>query len=154
VHRLEGYRQALLERGIKPRPEYIIAAPGDVESRTRGAEAMGTLLELNPRPDGVFCFNDPLAMGAMNCALDRGLQIPADIALIGCGNLLYDDSLRVPLSSVDQHSRNIGEEAARLTLAILNSKVPPKPESVVLEPRLVIRQSTRRSPKVAELEHS
>ena len=101
-------------------------------------------LSLKPRPDGVFCFNDPLAMGAMNYALDQGIRIPEDLAVIGCGNLHYDDSLRVPLSSIDQHSRQIGEQAARITLAILHSKVPPKPETVVLQPQLVVRGSTRR----------
>src|SRR5438034_11665580 len=74
---------------------------------------MRRLLSLDPRPDGVFCFNDPLAMGAMNFTLNQGLRIPEDIALIGCGNLHYDDSLRVPLSSIDQHSERIGQEADR-----------------------------------------
>ena len=108
---------------------------------------MGQLLSLKPRPDGVFCFNDPLAMGSMNYALDQGLRIPEDIAVIGCGNLHYDDSLRVPLSSIDQHSRRIGEEAARIALAILKSKMPPKPETVVLQPELIIRGSTQRTGK-------
>jgi LacI family transcriptional regulator len=105
---------------------------------------MSQLLSLKPRPDGVFCFNDPLAMGAMNYALDHGLRIPEDIAVIGCGNLHYDDSLRVPLSSIDQHSRQIGEESARVTLGILSSKIPLKPETVVLQPELVVRRSTQR----------
>lgn len=145
VRRLDGYRRALSQNGLRPVDEYIIAEPkGDVESRQRGQDAMRELLKLNPRPDAVFCFNDPLAMGAMNYALDKGLRIPEDIAIIGCGNLHYDDSLRVPLSSIDQHSRRIGEEAARLTLRILNSKIPPKPETVILPPELIVRRSTGR----------
>ena len=145
VRRLDGYRRALAQNGLRPVDEYIIAEPkGDVESRQRGQDAMRELLKLNPRPDAVFCFNDPLAMGAMNYALDKGLRIPEDIAIIGCGNLHYDDSLRVPLSSIDQHSRRIGEEAARLTLRILNSKTPPKPETVILPPELIARRSTGR----------
>src|SRR6185312_2476076 len=90
------------------------------------------------------CFNDPLAMGVMNYALDHGIRTPEDIAVIGCGNLHYDISLRVPLSSIDQHSRRIGEEAARIALTTLNSKAPPKPETVVLQPQLVVRRSTQR----------
>jgi LacI family transcriptional regulator len=105
---------------------------------------MRRLLSLKARPDGVFCFNDPLAMGAMNYALERGLHIPEDIAIVGCGNLHYDDALSVPLSSINQHSRKIGQEAARITLGILNSKTTPKAESVVLQPELVVRRSTQR----------
>ena len=145
IRRMEGYKRALAQASLKVVDDYIITErKGDVGTKQRGAEAMSQLLSLKPWPDGVFCFNDPLAMGAMNYALDHGLRIPEDIAVIGCGNLHYDDSLRVPLSSIDQHSRRIGEEAARLTLGILNSKVPPKPESVVLQPVLIVRGSTQR----------
>ena len=145
TRRLEGYRRALTQTGFKVIDDYIITEPkGDVDTRQRGAEAMRQLLSLKARPDGVFCFNDPLAMGAMNYALDRGLHIPEDIAIVGCGNLHYDDALSVPLSSINQHSRKIGQEAARITLGILNSKTPPKPESVVLQPELVVRRSTQR----------
>ena len=143
--RVEGYKRALKQAGMKVVEDYIISEPkGDVETRQRGAEAMRQLLALKARPDGVFCFNDPLAMGAMNYALDQGLHIPEDIAVIGCGNLHYDDALSVPLSSVDQHSWRIGQEAARIALAILSSKVPPKNEIVILQPELSIRRSTQR----------
>ena len=145
IRRMEGYKRALTQSGFQVVDDYIITEPkGDIETRQRGAEAMRQLLTLKPRPDGVFCFNDPLAMGAMNYALDAGIRIPEDIAVIGCGNLHYDDALSVPLSSVDQHSRRIGQEAARIALAILNSKIPPKRETVVLQPDLVVRRSTRR----------
>ncbi len=145
IRRVEGYKQALAGARMKVIDGYIIAEhKGDVETKQRGAEAMRQLLNLKPRPDGVFCFNVPLPMGAISCALDQGIRIPEDIAIIGCGNLHYDDSLQVPLSSIDQHSRRIGEEAARITLRILDSKVPPKPESVVLQPELIVRKSTKR----------
>ena len=145
TRRLEGYKQALVQSKLHVSDNYIITEQqGDTESRQRGADAMRRLLTLKPRPDGVFCFNDPLAMGAMNYALDAGIRIPEDIALIGCGNLHYDDSLRVPLSSVDQHSREIGKEAARIALGILTAKTAPAPETVILKPELVVRRSTQR----------
>jgi len=75
---------------------------------------MQSLLALNPKPDGVFCYNDPLAIGAMDTILAAGLSIPGDIAIIGCGNLHYDDALRVPLSSVDQQNAQVGEAAGKL----------------------------------------
>ena len=147
LQRLEGYKRVLGQNGRNVIEEYVISEPkGDVGTRQRGAEAMKQLLSRKPQPDGVFCFNDPLAMGAINEAVAQGLRIPEDIAVIGCGNLHYDDSLRVPLSSIDQHSRRIGEEAARLVLDTLKSKVSLKPESVLLPPELVVRASTQRRP--------
>ncbi len=147
IQRLRGYHRALQRNGIPLRPEFVIAEPkGDVESRQRGGAAMQELLHLGARPDGVFFFNDPLALGAMNFVLDRGLRIPEDVALIGCGDLHYDDTLRVPLSSINQRSRLIGEEAARVTLAILKSKKPLPVEKIVLQPELVVRASTLKRP--------
>jgi LacI family transcriptional regulator len=104
---------------------------------------MQMLLEAKTRPDGVFCYNDPLAIGAMKTILGRNLRIPEDIALIGCGNLHYDDLLRVELSSVDQHSRQIGERAGELVLSLLESKQKSRPRSHILQPELVVRASTR-----------
>jgi LacI family transcriptional regulator len=145
IGRLEGYKRALARGDVKINDQYIIHEPkGDVETKQLGAEAMAQLLRLNPRPDGVFCFNDPLAMGAMDYAIEQRLRIPEDVAIIGCGNLHYDDSLRVGLSSIDQHSRRIGEAAARIALGILGSRLPPAPETVVLRPELIIRASTYR----------
>jgi LacI family transcriptional regulator len=106
---------------------------------------MRLLLAETPRPDGVFCFNDPLAIGAMNAILDAGLRIPEDIAVIGCGNLHYNGSLRVPLSSIDQRSQQVGEQTGHLLLKLIESKSRPDPVSLILEPDLVARESTRRT---------
>ena len=105
---------------------------------------MTQLLALDPRPDGVFCFNDPMAIGAMHSIHEAGLRIPDDIAVIGSGNLHYDAELRVPLSSVDQQTDLIGERAARLTLSLLESKKPQRKRSFIIQPKLVIRASTQR----------
>src|ERR1051326_4753960 len=128
--RLEGYRRALLEAGLEIRDAYIVAEPKrDLETKEIGVASMRRLLNAKPRPDGVFCFSDRIAMSALNYALEHNVRLPEDIALIGCGNLHYDDALKVPLSSIDLHSRHIGEEAARIALAMVNSKTRGKPAS-------------------------
>jgi LacI family transcriptional regulator len=103
---------------------------------------MRALLQCDPRPDAVFCYNDPIAIGATNTILEAGLRVPEDIALVGCGNLHYDDWLRVPLSSIDQHSAQIGQRAGEILLQMIEEREWPVPEQVVLEPKLVIREST------------
>jgi LacI family transcriptional regulator len=143
--RFEGYRQALRQRGIEYSEEYVVRRNFvDTETTRQGMEAMRLLLERDPRPDGVFCFNDPLAIGAMNTILDAGLRIPEDIALIGCGNLPNDNCLRVPLSSIDQQSQMIGQRAADLVLSLIESKQKPRAQTIILEPTLVVRSSTQR----------
>jgi len=85
-----------------------------------------------------------MAIGAIHAILDAGLRIPEDVAVIGCGNLHYDSELRVPLSSIDQNTEQIGERAASLTLSLLESKNRPRNKTVIIEPQLVIRASTDR----------
>lgn len=145
VGRLEGYRKALQRNGIEYSPALVISRSRvDIESTRLGAEAMRLLLEQRPLPDGIFAYNDPLAIGAMDAILEAGLRIPGDIAVIGCANLHYDAFLSVPLSSVDQHSREIGERTAQILLGILGSKLPLQPMSMILEPSLVARASSLR----------
>ena len=147
VGRLEGYNQVLSKHGMSPAQGYVIMGrSGDADSWSSGHEAMKTLLKLNPLPDGVFCYNDPFAIGAIDAILEDGLRVPQDIAVIGCGNLHFDKSLRVPLSSIDQQSAAIGDRAGKLLLSIIGAKTPPQPKSIMLEPRLVARESTRRKP--------
>ena len=143
--RLKGYLSALAKHKSRPLPGYV-SAPRmvDVQSRDSGADLMRQLLSLNPRPDGVFCYNDPMAIGAIHSILDAGLRVPEDIAVIGSGNLHYDTELRVPLSSVDQQTEQIGERAGRLTLSLLESKTPTRNRTIILQPQLVNLATTDR----------
>jgi LacI family transcriptional regulator len=83
-------------------------------------------------------------MGAMLAAIESGVRIPQDLALIGSGNVRYAKFLRVPLSSIDQQSGEIGERAAKLSLKLIESKTPQKTTSVLLAPKLIARESTAR----------
>jgi LacI family transcriptional regulator len=150
--RLEGYRKALKKAGIPFRPELVSeVSRGDVQSKTQGANEAARLLALSPRPDGLFCFSDPMAIGAMEAALQANISIPRQLAVIGCGNLHYDASLRVPLSSIDQRSEKIGQSAAGIVFNLtLKEKyaeeeiAPAEIQHVVLRPQVVARQSTAR----------
>jgi LacI family transcriptional regulator len=150
--RLEGYKRALKKAGIPFREELVSeVSRGDVGSKAQGANEAARMLRRRTRPDGLFCFSDPMAMGALDAALDAGISIPKQLAVIGCGNFHYDGSLRIPLSSVDQDNVGIGQRVAEIIFAQALDDKPTgnhvntvKKEYVVLNPRLVIRQSTIR----------
>jgi LacI family transcriptional regulator len=143
--RLEGYHQALERHGIGLPAAYVVRPTrGDDAADASGYAAMHQLLKLEPRPDAVFCYNDPIAMGAMKAILESGLRVPEDIAVVGCGNVNYAELLRIPLSSVDQNSAAIGERAARLALSLIAAKTRPRPRRVLLKPTLVVRDSSRK----------
>lgn len=146
LDRQSGYSIALAQRGLGLPPEYIVKyGHGDDAGDATGYNSMKQLLQLKPRPDGVFCCNDPIAMGALRAILDAGLQIPKDIAVVGCGNVHYDDLLKVPLTSIDQDSNGLGTSAAKLALSIIKQKSKSTPRNVLLEPKLVVRASSQRT---------
>jgi LacI family transcriptional regulator len=130
---------------VKSLPGQVFATGTvDVHSTESGAKLTKRLFALNPRPDGIFAYNDPMAIGAIEAILDADLRVPGDVAFIGSGNLYYDAKLRIPLSSIDRHTEQIGERAARLTISLLGSKTGPRNKAVLIQPELVIRASTDR----------
>jgi len=141
LRRLQGFRRTLKKLGKQYFPEYIAIGGRSDEG---GYRAMKELVKLKRPPDGVFCYNDPVAAGAIKAALESGFRIPDDIAIVGAGNVHYSDLLRVPLSTIDQGSSTIGETAAKILLNCIGKKTPPPPECVLLPPRLIPRESSCR----------
>jgi LacI family transcriptional regulator len=138
---LRGYRRTLVEHGLKAPPEYVVS--GQHQEAT-GHGAMRQLLRLNPQPDGVFCYNDPVAAGGIKAVFEAGLNVPNDIAIIGAGNVHCSDLLSTPLSTVDQNSSAIGETAAELIMQCMEAKTPCRPRSILIPVRLVVPESSRR----------
>jgi len=142
--RFLGYKKALAGHRLALDEKYVVQREhGDESGDTTGRKAMEKLLQGNPIPDAVFCYNDPAAIGAMNAILAAGLRIPEDIAVIGGGNIRYADSFRVPLSSVSISTSSLGERTGKLALQLAASKKQLKPKTFLIRPKLVIRDSTK-----------
>jgi LacI family transcriptional regulator len=141
AQRLEGYRLALAKHGIPLHPGYVVAGGHGDES---GCEGMRQLLAIRPLLDGVFCFNDLVAIGAMKAVVEAGLKMPDDISIVGAGNVHYSDVLATPLTTIDQGTCRIGVLAAELLMERLASKRAMRPKKILIPPRLVERESTRR----------
>lgn len=140
--RLSGYSQTVREAGCEP--ESVMSAGYDDVS---GHAAMKKLLRKGQMPDGVFCYNDPVAIGAMRAITEAGHSVPGDVAVVGAGNIHYSDILAVPLTTVDQGTREIGRRAAEILLRHIESDRPLKPKKVLIAPRLVVRASSRKNPR-------
>jgi LacI family transcriptional regulator len=142
LDRVLGYKNALRRAGMGIDESLIVTRARVEESGDAvGFELMQTLLQAEEPPDGVFCYNDLTALGAMDAALKAGLRIPEDVAMIGCGNLRYARYLRVPLSSIDQHAEELGRRAGHMAVE-LSEKRDLQPQTVLVPPTLVIREST------------
>ncbi|WP_158785504.1 LacI family DNA-binding transcriptional regulator [Granulicella sp. L46] len=143
IDRRKGYKNALARHKIRVDADYVVSrSRGDESGDITGGQAMERLLKLDARPDAVFCYNDPAAIGAMSAILDAGLRIPEDIAVVGCGNIRYSESLRVPLTSVDVSSSMLGETAGKLALQLVKGGKSVMPRQILVPPKLVVRQSS------------
>ena len=138
--RYEGYCKALSENGIAL-AEGLVYREGPPDfSYGRGCRAVEFLLESNADFDGVVAQSDEEAMGVVNTLFEKGLRVPEDVRVIGMDNAPYCNFARTSLSSVSQS----GSQRGRIAFEMLMELIDGKPvESVMIDPRLFIRDSTR-----------
>ncbi|VXB06357.1 LacI family transcriptional regulator [Arthrobacter sp. 9AX] len=138
--RLNGSKKAVDEVAGAALEVFATSDQSVIAGREIGNRIMGR--ERQERPDALFCTNDLLAIGVMQSLLqERGLSIPGDIALIGYDDIDFAQSAVVPLSSIRQPARLIGETAVDLLLQKLKQ---PEHEHrhIWFEPNLIAREST------------
>lgn len=137
--RREGYEAALRDHGLPIRPEYIVPVGYHEEDGRRGAEQ---LMKLDEMPDGLFAINDPVALGAFLYLQDHQIRIPEQIGIVGFSDNPNASLVRPALTTVHQPAYEMGKTAATLLLEILSGKSPVQEKTVMLDTRLVIREST------------
>lgn len=152
VHeRARAYREVLTEHGL-PVAEPLLGA----WSEAWGHEAVARLFDggagqafngkVGERPDAVFCGNDQIARGVIDALRERGINVPADVGVIGFDNWeIVAEATRPPLTSVDMNLAALGREAG-LTLLSLVGGQAAAPGIRKLPCRLVVRQSCGRPP--------
>ncbi|UYQ91744.1 LacI family transcriptional regulator [Chitinophaga horti] len=141
--RLKGYIDALNVHNIALDDDLIVYGKVSIES---GRECMNRLLAGTNVPDGVFAVEDFTALGAMQAIKSAGKKMPEEIALIGFANEAFGEYLTPSLSTVNQQTVVMGEEAAKLFFDIQRKGHSPngQPQKLVLEPALICRQSSKR----------
>jgi LacI family transcriptional regulator len=94
------------------------------------------------RPDAIFAANDLLAIGLLQALFMQGnIAIPAEIALVGYDDILFASASVVPLTSIRQPSRLIGETAVQILLEEADDP-ELEPRQILYQPELVVRASS------------
>ena len=114
--RLEGYQNALRERGLNFDPTLIKVGKWDESS---GYQLAHELMRLPQPPDAIFCASDSLAVGALDALHELGLQVPRDIALVGFDNRHFSAYQRPPLTTVALPLYEMGKLAGELLLGAI-----------------------------------
>jgi LacI family repressor for deo operon, udp, cdd, tsx, nupC, and nupG len=132
--RSAGYRAALRAGGLSYQPSLVV--PASSFHRGSGAEAMARLLDQlargsGPVPDAVFCYNDLLAIGAMQAVLQRGLRIPDDVAVVGFDDIEEARYAFPPLTTIAPDKEALARCAvAQLFARLADQDAPPTSHQV------------------------
>jgi LacI family transcriptional regulator, repressor for deo operon, udp, cdd, tsx, nupC, and nupG len=137
--RLAGYRRGLEAAGLPFVSEYVGYV--DAFRRSDGAAAMARLLDVVNPPDAVFCFSDPLALGALRVLHERGYVVPRDVAVVGFDDI-EDGRFSTPtLSSISPDKAFIASQTLALLAARLDGTAYA-PASYLAPHKLIVRESS------------
>jgi LacI family transcriptional regulator len=135
--RFDGYKDALSAKGIKFDASLVRAClPLWADAKAE----MTSLLAVRKPPTALVCFNDLLALGAMLALSETGRQPGRDLAIVGFDDIKLAAAWKPGLTTIAVRPRELGREAGNLLLDRINGSTR-SPQSILLAPRLVIRES-------------
>lgn len=142
--RERGFVTRLREAGIALSSPQLRRAAPTVEG---GRDSMRRLLATSPRPTGVFCANDLMAIGALKQCLVAGLMLPHDLSVVGCDDIELARYVTPELTTIAVPARELGARAARLLLQLIEQSSQRVRASTPLPVRLIARGSSGAAPK-------
>jgi len=137
--RAEGYRAALAAAGVEYNPDWVRHCVPMVEG---GRETARDLLTAHPELTAIFCFNDLVAIGALQACADLGRTVPGDVAIVGFDDIPLAALVTPPLTTCRVPRYELGSEAMRLLLDKIGGCSDEEHKEVILQPKLIVRDST------------
>jgi LacI family transcriptional regulator len=137
LRRLMGYSAALEEYGVEVNQEFIRYCVPTVQG---GKAATEQLINQQPNLTALFCFNDLVAIGALQCCQEMGRSVPEDMAIIGYDDIPMASWVTPKLTTCKVNFEDMGKEATRLLINHIN-ECAGNCNNLVLEPQLIIRDS-------------
>ncbi|MYM84466.1 substrate-binding domain-containing protein [Duganella sp. FT50W] len=119
ARRNQGLQAGLAKHGVEVAAVQAMPLPATF---ALGREGLAALLARCPGIDAVVCSSDTLAHGVLTEAIGRGLAVPAQLAVVGFGDLNFAAHTHPPLSTVRVDGANIGRMAAQAILDRLDGK--------------------------------
>jgi LacI family transcriptional regulator len=142
--RFEGYREALISRGIPIDPHYVL------DSHWNEAEAYSGMLQLLTLPDpptALYCCNYNMAVGALRRIKEHGLRVPDDISFISFDDVPLFRLHEAGITAIAQPVAKIAESISSiLTTRLSDRTTAHAPHTITLDCDIILRGSTRRYP--------
>lgn len=143
--RLKGFLDTMKKNGADPNSRCEIFRYSFSTENTAFDEGYKIGMSLNIKNldiDGVFLFNDLIAMGFQKALLEQNIKIPEDISIVGFDNIERCSEARVPLTTIDVPRYEIGKTAYQILKERMEGTEFKEAKSIHLEPQLIIREST------------
>ncbi|HFC00241.1 MAG TPA: LacI family transcriptional regulator [Phaeodactylibacter sp.] len=141
--RKKGYLDALRDHDIPVDESLILEG---VLKKDEGYEAMTTLMNLPNPPDALFSSSDYSALGGIIKLKEMGIKIPEEMGIVGFSNEMFTSIISPKMTSIDQHSKEIGNCAVKACLEAIDENTQPHAyKNVVIEPTLIVRESSLRN---------
>lgn len=139
-NRIRGYIDALTKHNLPLDQNLLTESSLTLED---GREMMQKFLQLEQRPDAVYVASDYAALGALQVLNENNINVPEDICLIGFGNEPFTSFVKPTISTVNQHSAEIGKIAAETFLSRINDENwKPSLNKNILKSELIVRESS------------
>jgi LacI family transcriptional regulator len=140
--RKEGFIAAIAEADLPIPYNFIV---DNALTRERGKTAALSLLQLSNRPDAIFTVSDHQSLGVLDAAAVLNIRIPDELGVFGFADESFTQLVTPSLSTIDQHSLDIGRKAAELYFErIYQQSSAPATETIVIASDLRVRQSSKR----------
>ena len=140
-NRIKGYVDALKKHKLPIDDSLIIESSLTLDD---GRREMQQLLKLKNRPDAVYVASDYAALGALQVLNENNINVPNDIRLVGFGNEPFTSLVSPSITSVAQHSKDIGRLAAETFLKYTSEEeVKQSLNKIILDAELIIRDSSK-----------
>ncbi len=137
--RLTGYKEALMDHNISVGKENIVPTGSYISNGYQKAKEIFAGSRIHP--SAIFCYNDLVAIGLINCLLELDFSVPGDVSVLGFDDNDYCQSLKIPLTTVHVPAYEIGVTAAELLIKKINHPEEEEIEKIILDAHLVKRSS-------------
>ncbi len=139
-NRIRGYVDAIKKHNFPLDESLLLESSLTIED---GRDKMTQLLALENRPDAVYVAGDYAALGALQILKENNIDIPNEIALIGFGNEPFTSMVTPSISSINQHSTEIGKQAALTFLErVKDPSLKQTLNKIILDAELIVRDSS------------
>lgn len=141
-YRWRSILEVARQLNIKVQADHCIQLEADSWSPGVGYEPMRDLLARTRDFTAIFCFNDISAIGVIRAIYDAGLSVPGDVSVIGFDDIMSAAYHKPSLTTVRQPLREMGREGAQVLLDMITNPDKQFPEEIVMQPELIVREST------------